>query len=128
MPGFTFTLPEDLVAEGINVAGWARVDYDKGWVRIWLYDPSTDLIAQLAHSGFFEITFMSNDMTLDEYAAENITSNDGIHTTDLFKEVVIDLGSNNTFHYYVMDYGKLDELVPGTVQGMEDSYLQNGID
>lgn len=57
-----------------------------------------------------------------------ITSNDGIHTTDLFKEVVIDLGSNNTFHYYVMDYGKLEELAPGSMQGTEDGYLQRGID
>ena len=109
LPGFTFTLPDDIAQGGHNVAGWARIDFDGAWGRIWIYDPDEDLVSQTAKPGFFEIEGVPAGTTMRD-ALERLEES-GQEVPEGAEDCYIDLGENGTFHYYALDVEKLSERV-----------------
>ena len=109
LPGFTFTLPDDIAQGGHNVAGWTRIDFDGAWGRIWIYDPDEDLVSQTAKPGFFEIEGVPAGTTMRD--ALDRLEESGQEVPEGAEDCYIDLGENGTFHYYALDVKKLGELV-----------------
>ena len=127
MPGVTFTLPEDLVADGVGIAGWERINFETVYGRIWLSNPDEDLISQVSHPGIFEFMGIPADKSLDDFMADQHTDPNG-PSPDVIKQIYVDLGSNGTFHYFALDMSKAEELLPGASDQQRQQWLDSDVD
>lgn len=124
--GLKFTLPEDVVAAGYNVAGWSRVSYDGLWSHLYLYDSDEDLASQLSQPSFYEIIGISPDQDIADYLATELSdeARELGGTPENLLGCYVDLGQNESYHYYAMDHEKIAEVLPtmGDLEAMASYY------
>lgn len=128
--GFKITLPDDLANGDYNIAGWARVDYERMYGHLWLYDPNESLMTQYAQPTFFDFYGFSADMTLDDYIALIVPEGTDEETIEKYKSCLVEIGTNSAYHYYYTDTAKMRELLPELMNSVEDErqgYLDIGI-
>ena len=127
LPGFTFTLPEDLASDA-SFAGWERVGYENAFARIFISDPNEGLINQPAHPGIFEIMAIPASRTLEDYFEEQAQVI-GQPIPDGYLDCFVDLGSNETYHYFAEDMAKVYTVLENTTADDNRAFLEEvGVD
>lgn len=129
LPGFTFTLPEELAEELPNVAGTAVVDPQYEEAYIYLYDPSEDVMVQGMEPAFLWIMGIPVDDSLENYLPKLIrdTTDESV-TVDMLKESFIEVGANSSFRYYSFDGPQLTALLKNEEVDRAEKLLSEGID
>ncbi|MBP3893571.1 MAG: TlpA family protein disulfide reductase [Atopobiaceae bacterium] len=129
MPGFTFTLPEELKDIDLNIAGLDLVSADISQISLYLYDPNEDIMTQPQEPSFLWFIGVPLEEELDDFLLKSFrdTTSENV-TVDMLKEHFREVGSNNMFRYYYFDQPQVLPLLTGEDGDRDAELKEAGID